>query len=174
MSSDAADLRSFDTSELEIIEREAREGNPQARAILVGGLKPSAQDTMSAKLSETKDQRRKRLTAEHHAKIVSGAIDIGPITVHTGVQTDVRDKRDPAVLGVQVLDRAQKYGSILNGSDYLDSPSGRMETPEYDPGESRATYTARAYRQELEERAAQGDKFAISVLTTGQPGDSSE
>jgi hypothetical protein len=31
-----------------------------------------------------------------------------------------------------------------------------------------------AYRAELEARAALGDRFAISVLTTGEPGDEAE
>lgn len=44
----------------------------------------------------------------------------------------------------------------------------------YPQDESAATIAAREYQAELEERAANGDKFAISVLTTGLPGDEAE
>lgn len=169
---EVSELRGFDSSEREIILREAREGNPQAQAVLAAGGTITKPVQPQAVNGETRDQQRKRLTAEHHAKIVSGEIDLGPTTVHTGVQTDVRDKRDPAHLGMVILAHAEKT-PICKYATYVDHGGG-VAIREYDPGESRATFTARKYRDELEERAAEGDKFAISVLTTGQPGDSGE
>lgn len=165
-------IRDFDSGEWEIIEREARDGNAAARALLIVGR--------DADGSESREQRRRRLTLEHHEAIVSGAVDIGPITVHTGVQQDVRDKRDPSKLGEVILDVRRDHDIV--SEDYrvlsvvLDDiiPGIRLDVADYNPGESRATFTARAYRKELEERALDGDKFAISVLTTGQPGDSGE
>ena len=42
--------------------------------------------------------------------------------------------------------------------------------PDYPQDESMATVTAREYRQELQERAAEGDKYAASMLK-GEPND---
>src|SRR6266404_9087334 len=103
-------INGFDSSEIEIIEREAREGNTEARALLSG---QSVDPAVIVK--ETKDQRRNRLIREHSARIQAGEIDIGPLPIHKHEDiADIVDHRDPSALGATLLDKSQKYGSILN------------------------------------------------------------
>jgi len=86
--------------------------------------------------------------------------------------------RDPSALGRFLLDMDASPGkeARMTALEVYDKIAilPTITIPNYDPGESTVTETARAYREELEARAAEGDKFAISMLTTGQPGDSDE
>lgn len=119
-------------------------------------------------------KRRQLARAQLQADIAAGVVDLGPITEHEPVTEDIRDKRDPIALGKALDQKRHGFVTIKGRADYLDSPSGRLEIPDYDPGESMVVETAKKHRAELEERAANGDRFAISMLETGLPGDSDE
>ncbi len=87
---------------------------------------------------------------------------------------DARDLRDPQKLGQKLLELRhqipQRSGTPLSkaydlaakwlGGDYITN---------YPQDELLSTVTAREYRRELETRAAEGDKYAQSVLDTGKP-----
>lgn len=118
-------------------------------------------------------KRRKLARAQLQADIAAGAVDTGPVIEHEPVTEDIRDKRDPIALGSRLTSVSRPPGTILEIADAVDDGLG-TKVPDYDPGESMVTETAKRYRAELEERAANGDRFAISMLTTGQPGDSDE
>lgn len=86
--------------------------------------------------------------------------------------------RDPQALGDFLLDTMASPGkeakmSALEVYDKL-AILPTITIPNYAAGESTVTETTRKYREELEERALHGDKYAISMLTTGEPGDSDE
>lgn len=130
-------------------------------------------------VSRVTSEQRKRLTAEHSARLARGEIDLGPAG-HAGNPLPVdataerRDMRDPNALGKRVLQHAM-HGELplAEVADLVDAGDGGT-VRDYDSGELSGTRTAAKYRAELEERAARGDKFAISMLTTGKPGDSDE
>jgi hypothetical protein len=84
---------------------------------------------------------------------------------------DLRDARDPEELGNALLiirdDRREWPLSMV----YDRHRAIMDDVVPYDP--MPVDHSA-AYRAELEARAALGDRFAISVLTTGEPGDEAE
>lgn len=139
-------------------------------------------------VSKISDEERKRLAAEHRAKVASGEIDIGPKPHHEPTDPSIRaDRRDPQAIGEKLMEirRATMPATNgnANGAAYAgvgpslsaladEHMSALLAVPDVSHNETTVVGTARAYRQELEERAAKGDKFAISMLTTGQPGDS--
>lgn len=81
----------------------------------------------------------------------------------------MRDLRDPQKLGEAMLE-ARKTIPHAELSWVYDHGKFKNEVPDYDHGESLATVTAREYRDELERRAADGDRYAKSVLA-GYPND---
>lgn len=157
----------FDSGEIEILERAAAEGDEDAKAVLRRYHIPPA---LAMQTHETKDERRIRLTREHHERIVSGQLPLGPLPVHEPVTRDIRDLRDPAEHGRALLGRIS--GSVCDCADYLDRHSELV--PKFNPTGMLGAVTAAQYQAELTQRAAMGNRFATSVLTTGQPGDSAE
>jgi hypothetical protein len=97
-----------------------------------------------------------------HAKVEAGEIDIGPKPVHEPTGRDMRDLRDPGELGKR-LTMFPDVAPTLRG--VADSGLYEIENcPKYDGSESSVTQTVRDYQQELQTRAATGDKYAISML----------
>ncbi len=148
------DLEGFDSSEKEIIEREIAEGRASLSDFV--RLHPKI-------VTEDETARRERLSRELHEQIVNGKIDAGSVTIHKPVERDIRDLRDPALLGdAYLLDRSRgalpSTAAFCNVDNYSGEPVRYYEH----------------YQAELRERAAAGDRFAKSVLETGQPGDSDE
>lgn len=75
----------------------------------------------------------------------------------------MRDLRDPQKLGEAMLEHMKSHP----GSRMTDEwPAGHALpiVSNYPQDESTVTSTVRQYRKELEERAAQGDRYAISML----------
>lgn len=161
------EFEGLDSAEREILEREIAEGHYRPlKAVSIEEL-------------EGEDDRKARLRREHHEAIVAGKIDIGPITKHEHITEDIRDMRDPTALADRLDDLTlaadRHYGDEATAVQvyvYADNRQLLDGVPRYDPGESMVTETAKSYRQELVDRAADGDRFAISMLTTGKPGDS--
>lgn len=85
-----------------------------------------------------------------------------------------RDLRDPQKLGewLESQRTADRDKSLSYWADIVEIQCGKgiVSVPDYDHGESLATVTAREYRDELERRAADGDRYAKSVLA-GYPND---
>lgn len=87
---------------------------------------------------------------------------------------DMRDKRDPASYGKTLLHMSEirpdlRYSPLSEAQDM--HTRMKLTVAEYE-ADSLGEETVRARTAELETRAAQGDKYAISMLTTGLPGDS--
>ncbi len=76
---------------------------------------------------------------------------------------DTRDKRDPQKLGEGLLSIRKNYPSFSLGRVYDESRIAR-EADNYPQDESLAMVTAREYREQLERRAREGDKYAASAL----------
>lgn len=79
----------------------------------------------------------------------------------------MRDLRDPQKLGEALLGElkalrveGENYPPARQAADYLP----RYEIPDYSHDESMAVLTAREYREELEARRQEGDKYAASAL----------
>lgn len=96
---------------------------------------------------------------------------------------DIRDQRDPTALGQALIDfkGADTAYPNTNPMSVLHDSLERggilyrgEQIPNYDPSETMVQSTVRTRQQELRDRAARGDKYAISMLETGQPGDSDE
>jgi hypothetical protein len=77
---------------------------------------------------------------------------------------DARDLRDPQKLGEWLLaGEYRKPGELL--SLYYDKlPRGMWETPNYPQDELLSTVTQREYREELQQAAKEGDKYADERL----------
>ncbi len=86
-----------------------------------------------------------------------------------------RDLRDPETLGLELRSlTASERISNRNAkpSSVYDSCRYSLEAvPDYPQDESIAVMTAARYREELEARAYEGDRNAISMLERGEPGD---
>lgn len=70
--------------------------------------------------------------------------------------TDTRDLRDPQKLGESYL-ASRKAGLPKD-------IAVNLPVRNYPHGESMSTFTAREYRTELEARAEEGDRYALSAL----------
>lgn len=77
--------------------------------------------------------------------------------------TDIRDLRDPEVIGQRLLG-ATKSAKKTKASRRADKILADQTLPLYNKSESTATIAAKAYMDELEARAADGDVFAQSSL----------
>lgn len=85
--------------------------------------------------------------------------------------TDTRDLRDPQKLG-DVLLKEKQLGAYEAEtlSEAYDKQVALMHVPNYPKHDSVGSQTAREYRQELQERADAGDRYALSMLK-GMPYD---
>ncbi len=87
----------------------------------------------------------------------------------------MRDLRDPEQLGLELryYTGIERIGNRkVKPSVVYDSFKHTMEAvADYSHDESSVVSTVTQYRLELEERARQGDKHAISMLERGEPGD---
>ena len=80
-----------------------------------------------------------------------------------------RDLRDPQAIGEEII-RLRGFHPKSTASERADYYfAERVEIPTYDRDETVGTIQAKRYRQELRERAANGDKYAISLLNGGKP-----
>jgi hypothetical protein len=91
---------------------------------------------------------------------------------------DQRDLRDPEVLGQALLDARFNYEGVRwhydperNGSRadvplsiLYDREVSRLLIPPYNPSESVVDSTVRAYREQMQKQAAQGDLAATRML----------
>ena len=80
---------------------------------------------------------------------------------------DTRDLRDPQKIGEMLLNvRNSPTGVRYPGVKFSQIADNlhNYPVPNYPQDELLSTITAREYRAELEERAAQGDKYAKSIL----------
>ncbi len=75
---------------------------------------------------------------------------------------DTRDIRDPQKLGEWLLKRTPEWVSARSMYDTM--RVARDHISNYPQDESMGTVAARQYREELEERAREGDKYAVSAL----------
>jgi hypothetical protein len=85
--------------------------------------------------------------------------------------TDNRDNRDPQKIGEMLARRHELVGGRYSR---LADQLPLYDIPNYDPGESVVTLTAKTYQAELMDRADRGDRYARSMLERGEPGDSDE
>lgn len=113
--------------------------------------------------------REGKLKMPRTQKVMAPKAKPAPMVLHE----DVRDMREPKAFGeilVGMVTHRSDISTVLEAHDMLEALGTHVRP--YDPGETTVTETARAYQAELQARAADGDKFAISMLTTGLPGDS--
>jgi N-acetylglucosamine kinase-like BadF-type ATPase len=75
-----------------------------------------------------------------------------------------RDLRDPQAIGDEILRLREQYpGEPAHGlADYIDENNVQLRSPAYQT--TIGAQQALRYQQELKQRAADGDKFAISLL----------
>jgi hypothetical protein len=112
--------------------------------------------------SQTTEQRRVAAQAALHEKIRLGLVDIGPFPDQSKPIVDIRDQRDPRGSWREAIQEVVRVSLILQ-------PSGDDEIDEGKHGEiakfNGAPVNHAATRlRELEERAAQGDRFAQALL----------
>jgi len=122
---------------------------------------------------QDKAELRRQRQAELHSDIMAGRIDVGPKPEHAHVERDIRDMRDPTALG-NAIARKLASGDCEEASDAADFIDKRVTVRRSPASELMGDAAARTYQSELKRRAEAGDRFAISVLTTGKPGDSDE
>lgn len=126
-------------------------------------------------VSQVTERSRRIAQLTLHEEIAAGIVDIGPPTKHAPITEDVRDKRDPKVLGEVVIGLVTHRSDIGLATQAQDMIAKlRIHIRDYKSDDSLGKETVRVRRAELHARAAEGDKFAISMLTTGEPGDSDE
>ena len=122
---------------------------------------------------QSKHQRRILLQRLTHEAILAGRLDKGPEAEHTAVEKDIRDMRDPTELGKRIISTSvQTQSCATEAADQFDAKP--KSVPRYEPSEMMGHHASETYQAELRARAANGDRFAISVLETGKPGDSDE
>jgi hypothetical protein len=92
-----------------------------------------------------------------------------PQVTHTH-RPDTRDLRDPHWIGENIK-TLKEYGHAPTYRAAYESEHFKARTmPNYPQDESMGTVAAREYRQELEDRAAAGDKYAVSALQSMDEG----
>lgn len=117
------------------------------------------------------EERRRELVAEHREKIAKGEIDLGPMPVHDDVIEDQRDLRDPERLGEMLLNATDQERDIRVGWPDADKVRASRvydayghalaKVPDYEQG---FVDHSKLRRDELEARAANGDRFAAALL----------
>lgn len=130
-------------------------------------------------VSKITSEQRKRMSQELHERIVRGEVDLGPAghaldpLSQQPIRND-RDKFDPCDLGSAISTVARNLGiPYRQAADELYAGK-HGDVMEFQGTGMLGAETAARYQAELRERAGRGDKYAISMLTTGQPGDSDE
>lgn len=85
----------------------------------------------------------------------------------------MRDLRDPQILG-EHMQRLRGYANEHNLSRSFHEVADAVRAAkiaDYSHTELLSTITAKEYQQELQEKAARGDRYAKSMLERGEPGD---
>lgn len=94
---------------------------------------------------------------------VVGLTDVTPVPGRKRMN-DTRDLRDPQKLGEFLLRNKRPNRPLSFVADETLTGEYPKVIPNYPQDESLATITAREYLQELTERAANGDRYAESML----------
>lgn len=123
----------------------------------------------------TTEQRATAQTYLHQA-IEDGTVDIGPQTVGVLVSGRHNDARDPQELGIVLLSCADSFreGLPRHGpslSEVYDKHVDHLFVPDFNPAP--VDHSAH-YQEELEQRAAGGDKFAQQLLDARARGENYE
>lgn len=123
------------------------------------------------RIANVDDSERRALRSRFHEDLAAGRIDLGPLPEPRPVTEDNRDLRDPQELG-RSLGQVKNFYSTRKLSEVYDLEVEVLDrVPNYDP---QPVNHAQAYLDELTARAADGDKFAIELLTTGERLDDGE
>lgn len=120
----------------------------------------------------TTEQRATAQTYLHQA-IEDGTVDIGPQAVGVLVSGRHNDARDPQELGNYLLSLRSERGDTWLMSSLYDDYVVLLghQVPDYNPAP--VDHSAR-YQEELEQRAANGDKFAQQLLDARARGENYE
>jgi hypothetical protein len=111
--------------------------------------------------SQTTEQRRVAAQAALHEKIRLGLVDIGPFPDQSKPIVDIRDQRDPCELGEKLLE-VSEFSDVsfhVAADEIYEGLHGEVAKFNGAPVNHAATRL-----RELEERAAQGDRFAQALL----------
>jgi hypothetical protein len=128
-------------------------------------LQRNAQQALAAneRVSTVTDEQRREGREKIRRQIAEGYIDIGPVVDHSKPVIDNRDLRKPALLGAAITSLgARRDSHQLSASQRYDSVVAHEYIPPYQD-DDKEDHPLR-YRKELEARAAEGDRYAASVL----------
>ena len=113
-------------------------------------------------VSHVTDIQRAASRAKLRQQIASGEVDLGPMADQSDVIVDIRDKRDPSVLGTTIMRMVEVRSDVQKATEAADLIAKLgIDVPDYaDMGYDHA----QARLDELRRRAEQGDKFAAALL----------